>query len=82
MEKDVASRYQNANDLRRDLLRFKENKPKTKFSVKQTAWAKTFMPITAVLKPGPARLEIGLGGQRKDGQVISPFYVDVKYLGR
>ena len=34
------------------------------------------------LKPGPVRIESAMGGQRKDGQVISPFLVDVKYLGR
>ncbi len=33
------------------------------------------------LRPGPARLEIGYSGQRKDGRLISPFFVDVKYLG-
>jgi arylsulfatase A-like enzyme len=33
------------------------------------------------VKRGPARLEIGFSGQRKDGQLISPFFVDVTYLG-
>ena len=34
------------------------------------------------LKAGPARLEISLRDQRRDGQVISPFFVNVRYLGR
>jgi arylsulfatase A-like enzyme len=34
------------------------------------------------LPAGPARLEIEMTGQRRDGQAISPFFVDVKYLGR
>ncbi len=33
------------------------------------------------LRPGPSRLEIGYSGQRQDGRLISPFFVDVKYLG-
>jgi len=33
------------------------------------------------LKPGPARLQIDLSGQRQDGRVVAPFFVDVKYLG-
>lgn len=34
------------------------------------------------LKPGPAKLEIGLSGQRKDGKLVAPFFVDVRYVGR
>lgn len=33
------------------------------------------------LEPGEARLEAALSGQRKDGQIVSPFFVDVKRLG-
>jgi len=37
--------------------------------------------FTSRLGRGPARLEIGLSGQRKDGQPVSPFFVDVMYVG-
>ncbi|MBL8175562.1 MAG: hypothetical protein JNK48_12885 [Bryobacterales bacterium] len=33
------------------------------------------------LEPGETRLEATLSGQRKDGQLVSPFFVDVKRLG-
>ena len=33
------------------------------------------------LEPGEARLEATLAGQRKDGKLVSPFFVDVKWLG-
>ncbi len=33
------------------------------------------------LTAGPGELEASLSGQRKDGQRVSPFFVDVRYLG-
>jgi len=34
------------------------------------------------LKRGPARLEAAFTGQRADGRAISPFFVEVRYLGK
>ncbi len=42
----------------------------------------TVVRMTLRLKPGPARLGIAIEGQRKDSKLISPFFVDVRYLGR
>jgi arylsulfatase A-like enzyme len=45
------------------------------------AGGSTAVTFKVRLKAGPARLEIGYSGQRKDGQVITPYFVDIKYLG-
>ena len=81
-EYELTLRFGSSDDERAALkagkARLQVGKVSREQAIPKAARAVTFR---LSLEPGEARLEAALSGQRKDGKIVSPCFVDVKRLG-
>ena len=79
---EITLRFGSADEEKATLKAGKARLQVSKLSREQPiAKAARAVTFQLSLEPGEARLEAALSGQRKDGQIVSPFFVDVKRLG-